>query len=79
MIAASMGESMGCLVRVPTKVIKSKMQTSQTNMSLGKTFQLMVLSETHGSVLANFTGGLYRGYGMTLMRGIPLGMIQFPL
>lgn len=69
---------MACLVRVPTEVIKSKMQTSQTNMSLGKTFQL-VLSETHGSVLASVTGGLYRGYGMTLMREIPFAMIQFPL
>jgi len=80
MIAASMGESMACLVRVPTEVIKAKMQTntSQHTNTLGKTLQL-VLQETHGSVLSNVTGGLYRGYGVTLMREIPFAMIQFPL
>jgi solute carrier family 25 S-adenosylmethionine transporter 26 len=79
MLAASTGEAMACLIRVPTEVIKTKMQTNTANASsLSKTFQL-VLSETHGSVLANVTGGLYRGYGMTLMREIPFAAIQFPL
>jgi len=77
MIAASMGEAMACLVRVPTEVVKAKMQTN-AQASLGKTFS-MVLNETHGSVLSSFTGGLYRGYGITLMREIPFAMIQFPL
>jgi solute carrier family 25 S-adenosylmethionine transporter 26 len=79
MLAASFGEAAACLVRVPTEVIKAKMQTNTTNASsLTKTFQL-VLSETHGSPLSRFTGGLYRGYGITLMREIPFAMIQFPL
>ena len=77
MVAASLGEAMACLVRVPTEVIKSKMQTTQS-ATLMKTVQL-VWQETHGSVLSSFTGGLYRGYGMTLMREIPFAMIQFPL
>jgi len=83
MIAASLGETMACLVRVPTEVIKSKMQTDTKNaLSLSKTFRL-VLSETSTvsstfSVL-RFTGGLYRGYGITLMREIPFAMIQFPI
>lgn len=77
MIAASMGEAMACLVRVPTEVIKAKMQTN-AQASLGETFSL-VLNETHGSALSSFTGGLYRGYGITLMREIPFAMIQFPL
>lgn len=77
MVAASMGESIACLVRVPTEVIKSKMQTTST-ATLGKTFEL-VFQETHGSALSSFTGGLYRGYGITLMREIPFAMIQFPL
>jgi len=77
MIAASMGEAMACLVRVPTEVIKAKMQTQET-ATLTQTFR-SVLQETHGSVLSTFTGGLYRGYGMTLMREIPFAMIQFPL
>ena len=58
MVAASMGESMACLVRVPTEVIKAKMQTTST-LTLGKTFE-MVLQETHGSALSSITGGLYR-------------------
>lgn len=89
MAAASIGETMACLVRVPTEVIKAKMQTGSTATaggsgggaaaSLSETFQL-VLKETHGgSVLSNFTGGLYRGYGITLMREIPFAIIQFPL
>lgn len=77
MIAASMGEGMACLVRVPTEVIKAKMQTTES-ATLTKTFQ-SVLHETHGSILSQFTGGLYRGYGITLMREIPFAMIQFPL
>lgn len=82
MAAASMGETMACLVRVPTEVIKAKMQTAgggSASTSLSQTFQL-VLKETHGgSILSNFTGGLYRGYGITLMREIPFAVIQFPL
>lgn len=77
MIAASMGEAMACLVRVPTEVIKSKMQTT-ASATLMDTFKL-VTNETHGSPLSQFTGGLYRGYGITLMREIPFAMIQFPL
>eukprot|EP00980_Cylindrotheca_fusiformis_P001728 scaffold397_cov111-Cylindrotheca_fusiformis.AAC.6 len=78
MIAASSGEAMACLVRVPTEVVKAKMQTSTHASSLGETFALVV-KETHGSVLSSITGGLYRGYGITLMREIPFAMIQFPL
>ena len=77
MAAASVGEAAACLVRVPTEVIKAKMQTGSGK--LGSTVQ-MVLQETHGG---NFTspylGGLYRGYGITLMREIPFAIIQFPL
>jgi solute carrier family 25 S-adenosylmethionine transporter 26 len=77
MLAASTGETMACLVRVPTEVVKGKMQTT-AHATLGETFSL-VLKETHGSVLSSLTGGLYRGYGITLMREIPFSMIQFPL
>jgi solute carrier family 25 (mitochondrial S-adenosylmethionine transporter), member 26 len=41
---------------------------------------LLVWNETHGgSPLSRWTGGLYRGYGITLMREIPFAMIQFPI
>ena len=81
MTAASIGESAACLVRVPTEVLKAKMQTDAAKASsLSKTFR-SVLGETHAGsgLLGNLTGGLYRGYGITLMREIPFAMIQFPI
>lgn len=80
MIAASMGEAMACLVRVPTEVIKSKMQTATTKIGLWDTIKI-ILTERHGvhPMLSSLTGGLYRGYGITLLREIPFAMIQFPL
>jgi solute carrier family 25 S-adenosylmethionine transporter 26 len=76
MIAASVGEAAACLVRVPTEVVKAKMQTGESSglmQTIGK-----VLKEKHGP-LSSVMGGLYRGYGITLMREIPFAMIQFPL
>lgn len=80
MLAASIGEAMACLIRVPTEVIKSKMQTNASGTStLSSTIQL-VLSEKDGRAFAsNVFGGLYRGYGITLMREVPFAFIQFPL
>lgn len=48
------------------------MQTSTNTLS--DTIKTVV-NEPGGSV----TGGLYRGYGITLLREIPFAMIQFPL
>lgn len=79
MTAASFGEAAACLVRVPTEVIKAKMQTGTGHENLMSTIR-MVLQEQHGgSILSPIFGGLYRGYGITLMREIPFAMIQFPL
>lgn len=80
MIAASLGESAACLVRVPTEVLKSKMQTNAAgSSSLSSTLKL-VLSENDGRAFASHVfGGLYRGYGITLMREVPFAFIQFPL
>ena len=72
MIAASIGEAAACLVRVPTEVLKAKLQIGET-VGLMHTFQT-VLREPYGLL-----GGLYRGYGITLLREIPFAMIQFPL
>lgn len=79
MMAASIGEAVACLVRVPTEVIKAKMQTANVRLSLSTTIKT-VLAEKHGNgFLSGITGGLYRGYGITLFREIPFAMIQFPL
>ena len=80
MLAASIGEAMACLVRVPTEVLKSKMQTNALGTAtLSSTVQL-VLSEKDGRAFASSVfGGLYRGYGITLLREVPFAFIQFPL
>ena len=56
------------------------MQTNALGTTtLASTIQL-VLSEKDGRAFAsNVFGGLYRGYGITLMREVPFAFIQFPL
>jgi solute carrier family 25 S-adenosylmethionine transporter 26 len=78
MVAASMGEAVACMVRVPTEVVKAKMQTcSSCGSSVSQTVKMVLQEE--GGILTNIFGGLYRGYGITLLREIPFAMIQFPL
>lgn len=74
MAAANCGEIAACSVRVPSEVIKQRVQTGQHARSM----------HALRAILANQTGegvlrGLYRGYGTTLMREIPFTAIQFPL
>lgn len=89
MMAASVGEVAACLVRVPTEVVKAKMQTSSTKLPLwqaigtvwqeGTAAAAATSSQGRFHALAPLTHGLYRGFGMTLFREIPFAMIQFPL
>lgn len=69
-IAASVGEIVACLVRVPTDNIKQKLQVGQYN-NIKHTVNNIY--NTHGLT------GYYRGYLTTLMREIPFSLIQFPL
>ncbi|XP_076468737.1 mitochondrial S-adenosylmethionine carrier protein-like isoform X2 [Babylonia areolata] len=70
MLAASVGEVTGCLLRVPVEVIKQRAQTSPHLSSLA-IFKSTVASEGFK--------GLYRGYLSTVTREIPFSLIQFPL
>jgi solute carrier family 25 S-adenosylmethionine transporter 26 len=71
MLAASTGEIAACFIRVPTEVIKQRMQANYyTHFSQAVTHIL----QTDGVFK-----GLYRGYFMTLFRDIPFTCIQFPL
>ena len=80
MISASLGEAAACLVRVPTEVLKSKMQTNASGTSTLSSTMKLVLAEKDGRAFASSVfGGLYRGYGITLMREVPFAFIQFPL
>lgn len=71
MIAASFGETMACLVRVPTEVVKQRMQANMSNSILETVNQI---NRHEGGVL-----GLFKGFGITLMREIPFSLVQFPL
>jgi solute carrier family 25 S-adenosylmethionine transporter 26 len=70
MIASCCGETVACLVRVPTEVVKQRTMTSRHLSSFG------VLTQT---LQAEGFGGLYRGYLVTLSRELPFSIIQFPL
>ncbi|KAF9049538.1 mitochondrial carrier [Hymenopellis radicata] len=64
--AASVGEVTACLVRVPTEVVKTRTQTGQ-------------YASSWAALRATSAAGLYRGFGITVMREIPFTSIQFPL
>jgi solute carrier family 25 (mitochondrial S-adenosylmethionine transporter), member 26 len=73
MTAASCGELAACIIRVPTEVVKQRAQAMKEHSSLSALKE--ILSARHESVFR----GLYRGFGITIMREIPFTMIQFPL
>lgn len=70
MIAASMGEITACLVRVPTEVVKQRMQTGMYDS---------MISTVSNTIKRDGYMGLYSGYGITIMREVPFSLIQFPL
>ncbi|KAI7888857.1 mitochondrial carrier domain-containing protein [Mucor mucedo] len=70
MTAASCGEISACTVRVPTEVIKQRMQIKQFNTTLGAVSSVL---RTEGIL------GFYRGFLPTVAREIPFTCIQFPL
>jgi len=72
-LAASVGEVAACLVRVPTEVIKSRTQTSSYGLQSSSFDAFRRVVTTEGWL------GLYRGYGITVMREIPFTSLQFPL
>ncbi|KAG0313982.1 hypothetical protein BGZ99_008444 [Dissophora globulifera] len=70
MMSASGGEIAACFVRVPTEVIKQRMQTKQFT-----TTSAAIRSVIHNEGVLGF----YRGYFSTVAREIPFTCIQFPL
>ena len=71
MIAASCGEVAACIIRVPTEVIKQRLQAGMQSNVISTIKQLWY-NERHFF-------GLYKGYNITIMREIPFAFIQFPL
>ncbi|KAJ8691038.1 S-adenosylmethionine transporter [Pleurotus ostreatus] len=73
-LAASVGEVVACLIRVPTEVVKTRMQTLAYGTQGHSSWSAAKL------VLSNDGWrGFYRGFGITIMREIPFTSIQFPL
>lgn len=70
MLAASLGEIVACLIRVPTEVVKQRTQASPTS----STYNMLLATLREEGVR-----GLYRGYGSTVLREIPFSLVQFPL
>ncbi|KAJ0400231.1 hypothetical protein P43SY_006195 [Pythium insidiosum] len=70
MSAAAVGEMSACLVRVPTEIVKQRMQTG-----MYKSVQEAIT----GIRAANGFAGFYRGYWSMIAREIPFSFIQFPL
>eukprot|EP00467_Chlorarachnion_reptans_P025254 CAMPEP_0114512560 /NCGR_PEP_ID=MMETSP0109-20121206/15046_1 /TAXON_ID=29199 /ORGANISM="Chlorarachnion reptans, Strain CCCM449" /LENGTH=229 /DNA_ID=CAMNT_0001692263 /DNA_START=51 /DNA_END=737 /DNA_ORIENTATION=- len=69
-LAASVGECVACLVRVPTEVVKQNMQAGNYS-TMGEATRSLFATEG--------IGGFYRGFLSTVMREIPFSLIQFPL
>ena len=70
MLSASVAETAACLVRVPTEVVKQRMQTGGYDKL---SFALSDIRRRYG------VRGFYAGYGTTVAREIPFSFIQFPL
>ncbi|XP_075039501.1 mitochondrial S-adenosylmethionine carrier protein isoform X1 [Mixophyes fleayi] len=70
MAAASMGEVVACLIRVPSEVVKQRAQVSPSS----STYQMFSSTLRQEGIR-----GLYRGYKSTVLREIPFSLVQFPL
>ncbi|XP_072307741.1 mitochondrial S-adenosylmethionine carrier protein isoform X2 [Eucyclogobius newberryi] len=70
MLAASLGEVVACLIRVPAEVVKQRTQASPRST----TYHMLLATLRQEGIK-----GLYRGYGSTVLREIPFSLVQFPL
>ncbi|KAJ1735661.1 S-adenosylmethionine transporter [Coemansia biformis] len=70
MLAASAGEVAACLVRVPTEVIKQRLQAGHHDS---------LAAAVRGTHAADGLRGFYRGFLTQVVREIPFTCIQFPI
>lgn len=71
-LAASLGEMFAGLIRVPIDIVKQKRQINKVHYRA-----IDILMQAYKS--EGLINGIYRGYGITIMRDIPFSMIQYPL
>lgn len=72
LFAASLGEMCAALIRVPIEIVKQNRQVSKVQYRA-----VDILLQAYRS--DGLVNGVYRGYGVTIMRDIPFSMIQYPL
>uniref|UniRef100_A0A8C4QBJ0 Mitochondrial S-adenosylmethionine carrier protein n=1 Tax=Eptatretus burgeri TaxID=7764 RepID=A0A8C4QBJ0_EPTBU len=70
MTAASVGEVVACVIRVPVEVVKQRAQAF-SEMSTRRAFVFTLQQE---GIL-----GFYRGFKCTAAREVPFSLVQFPL
>ncbi|KAJ1722315.1 S-adenosylmethionine transporter [Coemansia erecta] len=70
MLAASLGEIAACLVRVPTEVLKQRLQAQQHRG---------LAAAARATYAMEGLSGFYRGYLTQVVREIPFTCIQFPM
>lgn len=63
-LAASAGECVACLIRVPTEIVKSRMQTSAYGLGASS------LDAFRQVIRSGGLPGLYRGFNITIMREV---------
>lgn len=74
MAAASCGEIVACLIRVPIEIAKQRRQALLVKSKVSS-FDILYQSYKQEGIRK----GVYRGFGTTVMREIPFSFIQFPL
>lgn len=74
MAAASCGEVVACLIRVPVEIAKQRRQALLVKSGVSS-FEVLYQAYKQEGI----TKGLYRGFGTTIMREVPFSFIQFPL
>ncbi|XP_014676511.1 PREDICTED: S-adenosylmethionine mitochondrial carrier protein-like [Priapulus caudatus] len=67
--AASCGEVVACLIRVPVEVVKQRAQA----------LHIPSMQILRATLRNEGFGGLYRGYWSTVIREVPFSFIQFPI
>lgn len=71
MAAASCGEIVACLIRVPVEIAKQRRQALLVKPGVSSFEVLYQAFKQEG-----LTRGVYRGFGTTIMREVPFSFIQ---
>ncbi|CAB3229328.1 unnamed protein product [Arctia plantaginis] len=74
MFAASVGEVLACLIRVPTEVAK---QRKQTYVGIKQKSSISILLDAYKT--EGLFRGVYRGFFSTVLRDLPFSFIELPV